>query len=150
MNFDAGRLWVPNIKDQMSGLYAQRYLRYETTAQAAAVIASSVGIAEVTCPADKMRIIEGVTVWALGGAAQQLEQAEAVLYSTTGLQLMTGPIPLDRYTAAARQHGYITPLGWAMIPGEQIGITLTFNAGAAVNQAQWSFWGFDVPRGNLQ
>lgn len=151
MRFDVARLWIPNIKDQMSGMYASRWRYLSTLAGTAQVQATNVNDLLATCPPDKARIITGVSVAAAVAGAETLLSIVANIFEPlpSGFAAQVFSLPRESNALAATGTA-LQRLDAIMYPGEVVGCTVTYSAAVQVKTTTIYFWGYDVPRGNLQ
>jgi hypothetical protein len=150
--FDSAKLWIPNTKDVASGLYAQRWIYVGTVTAATALVGSNVNDAAAIVPPDKVRIIQGVSCEFVTQGTETCVQIMANLFPAGGGQAIAQfGLPRDWVTvASANNIGVCVPIGCFAFPLEVVGITATKSAAASNATLQFTFWGYDVPRGNIQ
>lgn len=138
-------LYKPTVKDQLSGLNQKRWSVYGT----ATVAATSVAVAPfANVPPDTVRVVQGFSCVLSPGAAQtptwfQIQSANfgGLLYGAWGAAVGAA---VGDYYAVTEQ------LGWLLPPSSGLNIVGNFDAGAAANSVVCSFWGFEVPRANIE
>jgi hypothetical protein len=151
LNFDASRLWQPNTKDIVSGLYAQRFTYFATNSGLVALLSTDSTDVRLACPADKARVIVGASSLATPGAGQSSTFAYLNIWPPALGQTIV-QIPLGQgFSASINNTSPWIVAPWIITyPGEIAQVFASFSAAGASNAANFSLWGYDIPRGNLQ
>lgn len=143
-------LFRPTERDLVALGGAPTRLSFLTSGSGAS---SSINCSSGTVPTDEFWVIAGATCVITPGAAQfALFCIIDVIEPISGAQIYR-----PCYAAApelgatvAQQTGFARALTNAIVmPGEAVRATGNFNAGAAANTVQMSFYGLKIPRGNL-
>jgi hypothetical protein len=145
------KIWRPNDKDIVAGLWPRRYNKAMTGASVAAQVI--VADTEVF-PIDLIREIHSVTFSWVPGAAQTPVSAHLVCVdANTGVIVGSVASGMPSFAPAAGAPGAIFTLSgidYPMMSNEKLTCFAQFNAGAASNSIDIYVTGFEYPRGNFQ
>ena len=149
--FDIAPIWVPRVKDLASGIYAQRWFLYSTVTATSTSLATSATDPNAICPVDKARIVCGVGIALDPGATEISTQLTVQILAPGSLTPPIAYFPMPRDTIVGGQRGaYSTPIDAIMLPGEIIQAIALIGTATNPKTLQFSAWGYDIPRGNIQ
>jgi len=150
--FGVDRLWQPSVKDYSSGLYAQRWIYTSTVTASTAVVGSNVNDALAIVPADKVRLILGLSIQFVTQGTELVLALTGLLYPAGGgIALATWALARDfPLVATATTVSGISPIDAMAFPGETVQMQATKSGAASLATLTATFWGIEVPRGNIQ
>jgi hypothetical protein len=142
------RFWQPMPKDIAGGLIIQsRWQERNNLTPAAAVLLQA---SSAPCPPNTLRVVQNIALSATPGAAQTVAILSVAWSSGVSTFRIATNAPVG-YPAATRLD---IPMnlgeGIWLRPGEVLLFSATFNAGAASNDGNVFYNGYDIPVGNLQ
>jgi hypothetical protein len=142
-------LYLPTGKDVAQGLFVGRYIERISQSVAAAVIQTNLA----PCPADQMRLIYGIGLELLPGAAQTFLGANIIIRDIAGGIgiAQPGAVLQSSPAAAAATRCFASWSGqFLQFANEQITVEAYFNAGVAANSVAFGIAGLYMPRGNVR
>lgn len=144
--------------EQVTSLEPVEFYSTQLISAAALVDFNAVSGATYIVPESRVLLINSWVIEATPGASQQaqlIELTASARYSgLAGSHFPLNPIPIERTILQNPGAGLFTGVGKTLGPaivtgGGTVGATVTFNAGAANNMAQFFFRGILIPRGNF-
>jgi len=145
------KIWRPNDKDIVAGLWPRRWIKAMTGAGAVATL--TVSDSEIF-PVDLIREVHTVTFSWVPGAAQTNIGAHLVCIDpVTSVILASIASGMPDQALGAGIAGAIktiSGLDFPIMSSESLRAFGTFSAGAAPNQLDIYITGFEYPRGNFQ
>lgn len=141
-------LWRPLPKETLAGINQVRYVSRNQTNSG---VGTSITVTLVgVVPVATVRVVLGISIRCTpGGGRLCLQQVvQHQINGSAGSLLFDVPDP--NIAAGAAVARTFQDVGWLMMPGESVLFNGLFNAGATSNLVEGSFWGFDIPRGNLE
>lgn len=130
----------------------QPVLQRRMSRQTAAAASVSLVLFTELVPNDKALLVTHLTATAISGAAQNCTAMLATVRDQANNILgQIGRPTGDLFAFAPTQVVYTWPgLHCLMMPNERLQVDFTFDAGAAVNNAEFGMFGYYIPRGTLQ